>query len=434
MLSFFSALSYLNEVGDSQGRHYLILAELTQLDDASKNFKQRGEYYLANAPRDYESYFRDVAVFHREMQDDIQAFEFKLQRVLNEQANQGGFIFQSIQGLFSNKRELLLKQEVSRSSEHWRLFKQKLAEALGTNKAEPRLEWGAQYIVDNADALSGQLVGMINAYRSLLAERAVQNENLAKWAIIITALSLLFGMAFMQWIVWRIGRTAAACERVANGDFGYQLEEGARDELGSMTRAFNSLSSRVSLVLGLLTKLNTARQPGEALSAFWKDSANYLNADWMGLMIQSSDGSHLVLTHQQGVATTQKWQHRRIEVMSESKLEVQVASTLNSGDVYQCDNLVAEAKGSSGSLFFRELLQNTMLRSFMVVPLVNHDKSWRAVLIVGKGAHKQFSLDQYDLLNNLAPVIGSIFANATNNRKVAIKKPERQISKQTEPA
>ncbi|WP_096086956.1 HAMP domain-containing protein [Agaribacterium haliotis] len=411
-----ATLQYLNAIGESQAKHYTMLSDLGQLEDASLNLKARGEYYIANAPRDYESYFRDVAVFNQQMQSDIHSFDNKLKRVATDYQQQQ--LTHGLQGKLFRENWQELAAEIKLSETHWAKFQQGLNQALGTDKNEPRLEWGAQYIVENADSLTSKLQNMIGLYRELIHLTDQNSRQLAFWASLITALGMLLALVLVQWLVWRVGRTAAASHRVANGDFGYQLADKRKDEIGLMTSAFNSLSGRIGFILNLLTKLNSSRQPGDALAAFWNDSQSYLDADWMGLLIQDKQGQKLVLTHQQSDTQVSTWRHRIVNLDSGSKLEQDIAECIKQKKSLWVEDVRAKNTDISGALFFRELIQKTMLRSFVVMPLLNDDHSWKAALVVGKGVHKQFNEEQLELLQNLSPIIGSIFANATSNKRV----------------
>lgn len=421
-LVFIFVVSYLNKVSENQGSYYLQLGALSQLEDASNNLKQKGQYYVQNAPRDYESYFRDVAVFHREMQNDVALLEKKLARVVDAYpASDQGFYFAIQRRLYGENWHELTAQ-IAESESHWALFKQGLNEAVGSNPEEPRLEWAAKYIVNNADELSAKITQMIESYRALVADTDRNRHQLSVVTILMAGTIMLLGLVLMQWIMWRVGKTAAACERVAKGEFGYQIPDKANDEIGQLTRAFNSLSGRIRLVLGLLTKLNSVREPGDALAAFWQDSKSYLDADWIGLMIQTTEADQLVLTHQQSRSAVKGWQNRKIDLFAGSAIESKVARSIENRSALLWGDVTKDTAEISGSLFFREMIQKTMPSSFVVLPLVNHDASWKAVMVIAKGLHKEFSAEQIDLLDNLAPVIGSIFANATSNKTVSFKK------------
>ena len=415
---FLLTVTYLYQNSQSQAAHFSLLADLSRLESESNNLRSRGEYYVKNAPRDYETYFRDVAVYHREMQEDILRIDGLFNTVeLNYRSDQNN-LSESLNRLFYSSAWTVLGAQISESGLQWKNFRSGLAKALGDDATEPRLEWGAEFIVENSGRLSSDLSLMINGYRQILDNISKKSKELALLAILLSGLVMILGLLLMQKIVLRVGATAKACERVANGDFGFQVPDSGDDEIGHMTRAFNSLSSRVRLVLGLLTKLNKTREPGEALEAFWADAKAYFDLEWLGLMIQTTDGERLVLTHQKSHQRIKGWQNRHIDLLTGAEIERSLASKLEAKEAYLAERVNQNPTEYSNSHFFREFIQKVMPSSFVVLPLVNHNRSWKAVLILAKGYHDAFDQEQMQLLKNLAPVIGSIFANATSNKKV----------------
>ena len=415
---FLFTVTYLYQHSQSQAAHFSLLSDLSRLESESSNLSSRGEYYVQNAPRDYETYFRDVAVYHREMQEDILRIDEIFNTVLSNYRNEQSRFLGNINRFFYSSDWAELATRIEASRENWSNFRSGLARALGEDASEPRLEWGAKFIVDRAGPLSLDLSSMINDYRLTLSKISEWSKKIALITVVLSALVMMAGLFIMQRIVSRVGATAKACERVANGDFGFQVPDSGDDEIGHMTRAFNSLSSRVRLVLGLLTKLNKTREPGEALETFWADAKAYFDLEWLGLMIQTTDGERLVLTHQKSQQRIKGWQNRHIDLLSGAEIEQSLASKLEAKEAYLAERVNQNPTEYSNSHFFREFIQKVMPSSFVVLPLVNHNRSWKAVLILAKGYHDAFDQEQMQLLKNLAPVIGSIFANATSNKKV----------------
>ena len=66
---------YQLKVLDQTKTNHVLLGELNQLEGNIALFPRRSENYLANAARDFDSYFRDVRVFYADLLGDFSQFD-----------------------------------------------------------------------------------------------------------------------------------------------------------------------------------------------------------------------------------------------------------------------------------------------------------------------------------------------------------------------
>lgn len=94
-----------------------------------------------------------------------------------------------------------------------------------------------------------QILGVLDTNLSL-AKADVQLAESSRRMIAYTTCALLL-IALLSWFfVWQVvGRPVQALKRgtehIAEGDLGYQIEVGARDEIGELAQSFNNMSTRL---------------------------------------------------------------------------------------------------------------------------------------------------------------------------------------------
>lgn len=287
-LLFVVALSLQNRAFDEAVADQAMLAEVRALQTRISDIERRGRGYAAVAPRDYESYNRDLVVIHTQWQQDLRALD---RSVADLEAAL----------LASDNRELhALLAELT--TEH-RRFRDGLAEKLGNDPDEPRLEWGAEFLGAESPKLLKAAESLSTATVALVAQHLDQTRRLTRYTWLISGLVLL-GTAFWFWarVTRRIGRVAQACRAVAEGAFGQRAPSDGNDELGELSRAFNQLSARTRVVLGVLDRLPEGADAAQAFALLWEESREYLGHRWQGLFELSPGSQDGELLLQQEVA------------------------------------------------------------------------------------------------------------------------------------
>lgn len=289
-LLFVVALSLQNRAFEIAVNDQAMLAEVRTLTARIADVERRGRGYAAVAPRDYESYNRDVAVIYSQWQQDLKALD------------------QSLAGveLGLARADLgTVRQALTQLGVRYRGFRQGLAEQLGSKQDEPRLEWGAQFIEAQAPALLTAAQALSGATVDMVEDHLGQARRITRYTWIVGALILL-GTAVWFWarVTRRIGRVADACRAVAEGSFGQRAPVDGDDELGVLTRSFNQLSARTRVVLGVLDRLPEGADAAQAFALLWEESREYLGHRWQGLFelnSTSQDGELLLQQEAAGI-------------------------------------------------------------------------------------------------------------------------------------
>ena len=274
-------------------RNHRVLGHLEQLPTLRAALSERSRSYLHNAPRDYLSYNRDVQIFHRDLLNDLQRYASQLEGQLTAITQRQALTLPEtlLQLAGAGTALAQLEQAASQLTQTWQRQRTGLTEALGHNLEEPRLEWGAKLIVQQAVQLAKDESAFTDAYRQVLEGEKRLMQHLLSALLSLSALLLLLGILwFYRSVVRGIVQTAAAFTRVAGGDFGHQIDNPRRDELGLLVQAFNQVSGRTRFVLTLLHQLNRAGEPQSVAQRLFELLQEPLGLTWLGILSSDSHG------------------------------------------------------------------------------------------------------------------------------------------------
>ncbi|MCB1737920.1 MAG: HAMP domain-containing protein [Gammaproteobacteria bacterium] len=253
------------------------------LDFSVQRLLAQGQNYLANAPRDYATYYRDVKLYYRDLEQHLDDIEAAIHGFAT------GMLPKRLEGL-DDDMELVLPEHVRSRvmalDEHWREYVTGLRERLGDDAEQPRLEWAAQHVVEFTPALAVEVSDMVQALRSSLNTHQDGIARVNHWVLMLAA---VFSMAIVAWFFMRVVRplasAAQAYERVSQGDFGHQIAVGHDDEIGHMTRAFNTLSQRLHTLFGLIDRLQTGADLRSTVATAGRELGRLLPVDWLGVVL-----------------------------------------------------------------------------------------------------------------------------------------------------
>lgn len=287
-LLFVVALSLQNRAFQEAVADQALLAEVRALQTRISDIERRGRGYAAVAPRDYESYDRDLLVIHPQWQQDLRELDRSVA---------------SLEAALRTAGNPELHTALAELSAAHRRFRDGLAEKLGDNPDEPRLEWGAEFLGAESPKLLLAAESLSTATVALVAQHLAQTRRLTRYTWLVGGLVLL-GTAVWFWarVTRRIGRVADACRAVAEGSFGQRAPVDGDDELGALTRSFNQLSARTRVVLGVLDRLPEGADAAQAFALLWEESREYLGHRWQGLFELNSTSQEGELLLQQEAA------------------------------------------------------------------------------------------------------------------------------------
>lgn len=392
---------YINLLANENHASQKLLSHVKQLEIQGQAIKRRGSTYASNAPRDYAPYFRDLVIFYPDFMNDIEAFDQQIHQIEKAASEQPPKTFHSADNtLMSNIHTL---------KNNWLQFRQGLMNKLGDNLKEPRLEWGADYVQENQQLINSITGHLIKTIDVNIQKQLSTNTTLTENAFIGAGVLLLLGIIWFYFsVIRRITLTIKGCQRVAQGDFGYQLAVRGNDELSALSDAFNTLSSRTRFVVSMLSKMHSHGGAESKVDSLCKEANGYLPIEWLGLWHLNKADNNLTLMSMRSERTT----NHTVEMLSSmTKNDPHLLAIIGAEKVVKYDNLPDQASKLTQAKLMHEIIKMGLLKSVLIVPLKSDD-SWEGLLVFVAEDEAAYSEEQVELMDNLSPFIANGFSQA----------------------
>ncbi|MGQ0800170.1 MAG: HAMP domain-containing protein [Pseudomarimonas sp.] len=346
------------------------LALAHEVASRAKDIERNALAYGKVAPRDYESYGRDVLVTFVSLRADLDGLNGSVAALLAVAAQTEGATAKALAGLATQHAG----------------FIGGLWEKLGDNVNEPRLEWGAAYLAEQAPILSSVAQAAEQTFADNAAAHVTEARTLTRlsWGLGLLTIAAI-GLWFWRRVAMRIGRAAEGCRHVAEGEFGTRLEDASHDELGAFSRAFNGLSSRTRVVLGVLDRLPDSATPEQAFATLWAESRSHLGHRWQAMYaLEGSErtGKLVAIQHDHGVTFADHEEQWELGGIIDS-LQLDKAGAAMLADVrrHTLDN-------RQGRLL-RELSRNDLRTLALVLLRDKHGVGQRVIAFAWEDAHAE---------------------------------------------
>lgn len=371
-------------------------ADKILLDIAS--LQQQAQHYKLNAPRDFDSYHRDVAVFYQQFRQQLEALHRSF-----EKANDSAHLISSHPAFnyLAQEGSPLLKAIQQQATWHayWGDFTEQLQQQLG-DPNEPRLEWAAEYIIDNQQTLSGQAAAL--SHHVLMANSGFSDTanrlNMSLIVVIVVYLTLAI-ILFAIRVLRPVLATTRACERVATGHYGEKVALSGVGETRRLQHAFNELSARSKLMMDML---NDVHRPGgvpEKLQSIYDSGKEALGSNWIGLIALDTNSIHLHSSVPDALDVN--FRHRNVSPHKAFAKDLQHA--FNDGWL-TIRSLRQLSLNRHDERFLRELHKNTLSTEIVGYPF-SCPKHNRFILLFSSNQKTGFSQQQTQLIKALSKLM-----------------------------
>lgn len=397
---------------------YLILNLSGELRVISQLLVNHSTAYVDNAPRNYTSYYRDVALYHVQLQKLLLRYDeiiSSLQaRRLAPELFQDDFLsnknkktipkiseeFEPIICTWNNTA----RNELVEASKSWGEFKKGLYKELGEDKKEPRLEAAAKYVLYNEDNLMLAATSLTGAFRNMMEEKLSQINWLNRLSIL---LSLVIAITIF-WGVYRkifkpMSNTIDAFQRVALGELSHQIDISDTKELGQLTSSFNRLTARINSLFGLTVRINQATNLDEIIKFVYEEFNGLLPIDWVGMLRMDVDKQAMTLAH-----IYSQYEQTLHEGDTVSTSHPVIKKVFAENHVISFDDIAKDAEtNDTNEKFFANLI-NMNLHSMIILPLkISGDE--RAILIFSTRKENAYFDSHKELLDNITAQVGHAF-------------------------
>jgi HD-GYP domain-containing protein (c-di-GMP phosphodiesterase class II)/HAMP domain-containing protein len=282
---FAGASVYALQSAEQRQQEQAVVAVTAHLQLAASLMRQQALNYLSAPARDYPTYYRDVRLYFQDL--------LAHRATLDTHLGPDGDLRHRTGVLHADGN-----RAVEETARQWSRFREGLMDALGEEPDQPRLEWGAQYIIEHGEAVEAATRTLHQALEDIAEAGLAAHQRMIRVSV-LAAILIMLGVVY--WLHARILRpleeTSSGFRHVAQGDFGHQVPNHGRNEIGLMAQAFNSLSCRLLALFGLIDKVQQAEDPERMLTAIWPELRTLVPLDWAGLIMTSPDGAVAALEH-----------------------------------------------------------------------------------------------------------------------------------------
>ncbi|MCP4596664.1 HD domain-containing phosphohydrolase [Neptuniibacter sp.] len=246
---------------------YVALQSSGNIQQLFKALIKQSSQYAMDAPRDWETYFRDLGMYGQDLRNII--------RGLDEMIPQ-----------LHNQPEAL---------EQWTEYSAQIAETIG-DPNEPRLEAVALWVVEHKAQLSGLSDQIGTTTHELLRQQLEQQRQVN---ISLLALSTLIGsitLISLHRVFSRpLRNILQRLQNLAHGELTEDEQVQSRNEMGTIYSAIDELSQNLKTTYKLTSSVNQATTIDSALCFVYEEYKQLLPIDAVCLIHQSNDRQSLVL-------------------------------------------------------------------------------------------------------------------------------------------
>ena len=409
---------------------YLILNLSGQLRVISQLMVNHSTSYAQNAPRNYANYYRDVAMYHKQMQMLIDQYDeiidsLKKRKLASELfLNETLFIHQNKKNIpkISKNYEPIYctwnkeaRNQLTEAAKSWDDFKKGLNKELGTNLKEPRLEAAAQYILYNEDNLMTAATDLTASFRNMMEYKLSQITWLNRISIILSFLiAITIFFVVYKKVFKPMAMTVDAFERVSQGELTHQIEVSDTVELGKLTHSFNRLTTRLNSLFGLTDRIYQATNLDEIIKFVYEEFNGLLPIDWVAMLRMDVSKQQMIAGH-----IYSKEEQILREGDSVAVLHPIIQDVFNENKVISFDELDKEIKKySEEDNFFINLVRMNM-KSMIVFPLSISGEE-RALLIFATHAKNAYRTSHQELLNNITSQVSHAFDRSIGMESLVI--------------
>lgn len=253
---------------ESQRRHdYNALQSSGSTQQLFSSLISRSTQYASAAPRDWDTYFRDLGMYGEDLNNII----LKLDTTL------------------------LALNDLPDIQQQWQIYSQEIHKVRG-DLAEPKLESVAQWVVAHQaelEALSQQIDTRIKT----MLEQQLEKQRLINIALL--ALSLLVGLsalfALNRFFSRPLQSILARLQHLAQGKTSPDDAITSRNEMGTIYSAIDELALNLDTTFNLTRSVNQATSVDSALCFVYREYQQRLPIDALCLIRDSNDTQSLLL-------------------------------------------------------------------------------------------------------------------------------------------
>jgi signal transduction histidine kinase/HAMP domain-containing protein len=383
---------------EEQRSHGALLRLAGELQVTIQHMAMQALNYRENAPQDKASYSRDLQLYYQDLMDNTHQFGSVCQAFasgdFNQQQMPGNLSMRPI--LSAATMDAAYALEV-----YWNDYLKDLKQQLGASDM-PKLAHAAEFIVNSNIELSNKTEDLLSALDSDIKHRTMETGNIIRISFIV---AILLSGGIMLWfyvqVLRPLDRSVRGFQKVANGNFGYQVETTEDNEIGWLTQSFNQLSARIGSLFELTTRLQEGSDLNQTLQFVSRTFPELLPLDWVGVLFVTNDNQiQLEAAYSDG-------QPEDLGLLRFSLSNTLLAQCLESGESLHIPD-IKEVALLNPNYRFLHVLVDRKRRDAIFLPVTGQSPVPVVLVFASRRPHA-YQREHLELLSRLALVISLSF-------------------------
>ncbi|MBD3609107.1 MAG: hypothetical protein HUJ30_01005, partial [Gammaproteobacteria bacterium] len=269
---------------DARRHDYIILNMSGKLRVISEVLLKQSENYDANAPRDYDTYNRDLRFYHRDLKDLIAQYDSIITDFVNRQLSDVSYT--------TGKEDIICTWDKSSRSQlqttaaTWEQFRQQVIRELGEDSTAPRLEAAAEYIIQDGKKLIWSSNALADSFRQMMEGKLMEIRLLNQAGLVVSSfIAITIFWLLISKVFRSLNITVNGVNRIAQGKLDHKVAGSDFGELQQLSSDFNNLSQRLSSLFRLTQRINKATNLDDTLRFVYEEFKDFHPIDWVGVLI-----------------------------------------------------------------------------------------------------------------------------------------------------
>lgn len=281
----------LNSV-NARKHDYAILNLAGQLRVITTSIITQSKQYKANAPRDYASYNRDLKTFAKSLENQVMTYDTIIEAFDKRKLSS------ELTGLDS---ELTCNWDQRSISQldltvfEWQHFKAGLNKSLGNNKDEPRLEYAADFILQNSNTLNQAADSLSKEFRLMMQRKLDNLVSTIKGLLVLSGLTAfgIFALLYFQ-LLSPLKKSLNGIQKISNGDLKHTINT-SPNEISILNTSINKMASSLNAIFNLTLHVNSANTVDETLLIVFDEFSEISPINWAGIFSVNASRTRIKL-------------------------------------------------------------------------------------------------------------------------------------------
>jgi len=414
---FTTAITYTSFTLEHQSHHDIVVTLSGRLQLTVQYLSNQAMRYKQHAPRSYDSYARDLELYYQDLLHHVETFDMISDAFMHQDFKPE---VTGLTDVLHPKLDGSVAQAISRLEQDWQTYRGELFGALGPLQDQPRLEWAAEYILKHNERLESSSRNLSDSLQrwSVLELARIKRLN---YSVMILAGGIAVGV--LIWLFVKVlsplNRTIRGFHQVSQGNFGLQVPEQGSLEAVQLTRAFNHLSSRLSVLFDLIGRLQQGSDLDQTLAFLSREFQALLRIDWIGVLFVTGDS--------QSIKLEASYLNGKPETVDQALFRLNLTlleqALMQTGPL-RINDIVQVADKNPDYVFLGTLVKRDM-RDCILLPLTRESQSpLPGVLVFASKAENSYDQEHLKFLSNIAQLVTHSFGRTVklteHNRLAAI--------------